>query len=109
VVVAQIFAVRPDRVDEFAGLAEAAFAAYRAAGAREAGVLVTLDAPNNFPHLPIRTDGPFLVWLGVVADDARACAGCRENQSAALQRRLSRFLARNGAKGLTARYYLVIL
>jgi hypothetical protein len=33
-------------------------------------VLVTLDVPNNFPQLPIRTDGPFLVWLGVVEDDA---------------------------------------
>jgi hypothetical protein len=26
--------------------------------------------PNNFPQLPIRTDGPFLVWLGVVRDNA---------------------------------------
>jgi hypothetical protein len=26
--------------------------------------------PNNFPQLPIRTDGPFLIWLGVVKDDA---------------------------------------
>jgi hypothetical protein len=28
------------------------------------GVLITLDAANNFPHLPIRTDGPYLVGLG---------------------------------------------
>jgi hypothetical protein len=26
--------------------------------------------PNNFPQLPIRTDGPFLVWLGVVKSSA---------------------------------------
>jgi hypothetical protein len=32
-------------------------------------VLVTLDAPNNFPRLPFRTDGPYLVWLGVMKDD----------------------------------------
>jgi hypothetical protein len=36
---------------------------------REAGVLVTLDVPNNFPQLPVRTDGPFLVWLGIVKDN----------------------------------------
>jgi hypothetical protein len=68
VVVAQVFAVRANQVEAFAERAEAAFAGYCAAGAREAGVLVTLDVPNNFPRLPIRTDGPYLVWLGVVED-----------------------------------------
>lgn len=42
---------------------------YRSDGVREAGVLVTLDVPNNFPRLPFRTDGPYLVWLGIVKDD----------------------------------------
>jgi hypothetical protein len=70
VVVAQIFAVKPGSVLEFAQQAEATFAGYRAAGAHEAGVLVTLDVPNNFPKLPIRTDGPYLVWLGILKDDA---------------------------------------
>ena len=69
VIVAQVFAVKKDEVDAFATEAEPAFAKYRAAGAREAGVLVTLDAKNNFPQLPIRTDGPFLVWLGILRDD----------------------------------------
>src|SRR5215468_1144030 len=69
VVVAQIFAVKRGDVDTFAQKAEETFAGYRAAGAREAGVLVTLDAPNNFPRLPFRTDGPYLVWLGVVKDN----------------------------------------
>lgn len=69
VVAAQIFAVKPGGVDAFARQAEPVFAGYRAAGAREAGVLVTLDVPNNFPRLPIRTDGPFLVWLGIFEDD----------------------------------------
>jgi hypothetical protein len=69
IVVAQIFAIQEGSVGAFAEQAEPAFAAYRAAGVREAGVLVTLDVPNNFPLHPIRTDGPYLVWLGVVADD----------------------------------------
>ena len=69
IVVAQVFAVRENEVDAFASRAEEAFAAYRAAGAREAGVLVTLDIPNSFPRLPFRTDGPFLVWLGILEDD----------------------------------------
>jgi hypothetical protein len=68
-VVAQIFAVKSGNVDAFAKEAETTFAAYRAAGAREAGVLVTLDAKNNFPQLPVRTDGPFLVWLGILKDN----------------------------------------
>ena len=69
VVVAQIFSVKSDSVEVFAKDAEPTFAAYRATGAREAGVLVTLDLKNNFPQLPVRTDGPFLVWLGVLKDN----------------------------------------
>ena len=68
IVVAQIFAVKADSVEAFAKAAEPTFASYRAAGVREAGILVTLDVPNNYPQLPIRTDGPFLVWLGVLKD-----------------------------------------
>ncbi len=68
VVVAQIFAVKPNEVTAFAEQAEAIFASYRNSGGREAGVLVTLDEPNNFPRHPIRTDGPFLVWLGILKD-----------------------------------------
>ena len=40
-----------------------------AAGIREAAVLVTLDVTNNFPQLPVRSDGPYLVWLGIAPDD----------------------------------------
>jgi hypothetical protein len=69
VVVAEIFSVKKDQVDAFAHKAETVFARYRAAGVREAGVLVTLDVPNNFPQLPIRNDGPFLVWIGILKDD----------------------------------------
>jgi hypothetical protein len=69
IAVAQIFAVQANSVEEFAKEAEATFASYRAAGVREAGVLVTLDVPNNYPQLPIRTDGPYLVWLGILKDN----------------------------------------
>ena len=69
VVIAQIFAVKPDAVRAFSERAESAFAGYCDAGARAAGSLVSLDAKNNFPQLPIRTDGPYLVWLGILKDD----------------------------------------
>jgi hypothetical protein len=61
--------VKANSVETFANEAETTFASYRAAGAREAGVLITLDVTNNFPQLPIRTDGPYLVWLGVLKDN----------------------------------------
>jgi hypothetical protein len=70
IVVAQIFTVKKGQEEAFAEKAETAFAAYRVDGVHPAGVLVSLDVPNNFPQLPIRTDGPFLVWLGVVRDNA---------------------------------------
>jgi hypothetical protein len=69
VVVAQIFPVKANSVDAFAQQVESTFAGYRSAGVREAGILVTLDVPNNFPQLPIRTDGPYLVWLGILKDN----------------------------------------
>ena len=70
IAIAQIFAVKEGDVDAFAQQAESTFARYRDAGAREAGVLATLDAPNNFPQLPVRADGPYLVWLGVVENES---------------------------------------
>lgn len=70
VVVAQLFAVKQGGEAAFAAQAEAQFDSYRMAGVHPAGVLVTLDEPNNFPQLPVRTDGPWLVWLGVVRDEA---------------------------------------
>lgn len=70
ILVFQVLAVKDGQVEDTAALAEESFAAYRAAGAREAGVLVTLDRPNNFPRHALRTDGPFLVWVGIVKDEA---------------------------------------
>lgn len=91
VVVAQIFAVKPNSVDDFAQRAEETFASYRAAGAHEAGVLVTLDVPNNFPQLPVRTDGPYLVWLGIVKDNKTL-----DTQFASLAERSTQSLSATG-------------
>ena len=91
VVVAQIFAVDKQYAAALAQRAEAAFTAYRFAGVREAGVLTTLDVPNNFPQLPVRTDGPFLVWLGVLKDDQMLSGRFR-----ALAEETSRSLAATG-------------
>jgi hypothetical protein len=65
--VALLFTVRPGQLERFAELAAPAFAAWSEAGWREAGTLATLDMPNNFPQLPVRGDGPHLVWLGTAA------------------------------------------
>ena len=91
IVVAQVMRAAPGRIDELAASAPVAFEGYRASGVREAGVLVTLDAPNNFPALPFRTDGPYLIWLGIVRD-ARMLE--------ALQPLLSAGAARFAAAGL---------
>lgn len=90
VVVAQIFQVTGN-VEEFAKKAEATFVGYRGAGIREAGVLVTLDATNNFPQLPVRSDGPFLVWLGIAKDNEMV-----EQQFMPLAKEAGRSLAATG-------------
>jgi len=88
IAIAQIFAVKAGNVDAFAQQAESTFGRYREAGAREAAVLVTLDAPNNFPQLPVRTDGPYLVWLGIVENESSLRSFTRLLESA--QQSLSR-------------------
>jgi hypothetical protein len=67
-VLADIFAVAPGRVDEFIRLAQPVFANCPA-GVRAAGVLVTLDEPNNFPQHPVRTDGPFVLVLWLIENE----------------------------------------
>jgi hypothetical protein len=68
IVVAVIFSLKPDNVDAFAKQVAASVAQIQVAGVLPAGILVTLDVPNNFPQLPVRTDGPYLVYLAVVKD-----------------------------------------
>lgn len=69
-VLAQLIKAKPQTLAEVTQRASVEFEKYRAAGARQAAVLVTLNANNTFPQHPIRTDGPYLVWVGVIADDA---------------------------------------
>ena len=69
IVVAQIFALKSQPDNSQAERIENIFATYRARGVRQAGILTTLDVPNNFPQLPVRTDGVYLVWLGIVRDE----------------------------------------
>jgi len=64
-VVAVIFPVKADEVTRPLESFGPLFAEYRAAGFVEVSVLQTIDAPNTFPQLPIRSDGPFVVWLGI--------------------------------------------
>ncbi|HEY0589499.1 MAG TPA: hypothetical protein VGD52_25460 [Pseudoduganella sp.] len=65
--VAILCPVKPGQLERFAELAAPAFATWSDTGWRNAGILVTLDMPNNFPQLPVRGDGPHLVWLGCAA------------------------------------------
>lgn len=69
-VIAQLIKAKPEALSEVTRLATAAFEKYRAAGARQAALLVTLKSNNTFPQHVIRTDGPFLVWVGVIPEDA---------------------------------------
>lgn len=43
---------------------------YVSSTVQQQGLLVSLDAPNSFPQLPVRTDGPWIVWVGTVRDEA---------------------------------------
>jgi hypothetical protein len=69
VVLSLIFPVKPERVETFIAEAEKALARYPAE-IREIGMFATLNERNNFPQLPVRTDGPFVCWFGVAKDDA---------------------------------------
>ena len=75
VVAAHIFAVRPEAIGAAVAQAQRALAAQRdRPDIRPAGLLVSLDVPNDFPRLPVRSDGPFLVWLAIVPDDEALAA-----------------------------------
>jgi hypothetical protein len=89
--IVQIFPVKADDVEAFVAEARPAFQGYREAGAQEIGVLETLDANNNFPQLPIRTDGSYVVWIGIVRDDEEL-----KNRFAALADQMARKLKQSG-------------
>ena len=70
VIVVEIYAVRKTELQPFSARALPAFSRYDIPGVRPAGVLVTLEGPNNFPLLPFRTDGPYLVALHILRDQS---------------------------------------
>ena len=70
VVVAMLFAVKPEQLDAFVTKANAELSRLTATGIHDAGMFVTLNAKNNFPQLPVREDGPYVFWLGVAKNDA---------------------------------------
>jgi hypothetical protein len=74
IIVAQLFRLEAGGIDAFLAAAAPAFAEYARLGARPVGLLETLDVPNNFPQLPVRTDGPYVVWLGLVKDESALAA-----------------------------------
>jgi len=82
IAVAQILPLKNQPDEALSAKLRRAFSSYRVPGVREAGILVTLDAPNNFPQLPVRNDGPFLVWLGILRDEE----SLKESFTAAAQR-----------------------
>jgi hypothetical protein len=69
IAVAQILPLKDQPDETLRAKLRRTFLSYHVPGVREAGILVTLDAPNNFPQLPVRTDGPFLVWLGILRNE----------------------------------------
>src|SRR6266480_2429720 len=69
ITVAQILSLKNQPDEILSAKLRRTFSSYRLPGVRETGILVTLDAPNNFPQLPVRNDGPFLVWLGILRDE----------------------------------------
>lgn len=69
VIVLHVLGVNTDDSETLTRHADEIFSAYDTEGIRASGVLVTLKAANNFPQLPVRDDGPWLVWIGVLRDD----------------------------------------
>jgi hypothetical protein len=85
ILVVQLLPVRAERADALATALAAASAAYPRDGVLPAGLLQTLDAPDNFPQLPVRTDGAWIAWIGVVRD-AGALARLEQAMDGAEQR-----------------------
>lgn len=69
IVAAQVFKIQENHINDFVQQVQPIFDNYRNAGIREAGVLITLDVKNNFPQLPFKEDGPYLVWIGILKDN----------------------------------------
>jgi len=70
ILVVQLLPVAKARVDAVATLLADAATRYPREGVFDAGLLRTLDAPNNFPQLPVRDDGDWVAWIGMARDAA---------------------------------------
>jgi hypothetical protein len=66
--VVQLLPVAAGRADAVAAALADAATRYPREGVLDAGLLRTLDAPNNFPQLPVRNDGDWVAWIGLVRD-----------------------------------------
>lgn len=66
--VVQLLPVRAGRADAVVAALADASARYPREGVLDAGLLRTLDAPNNFPQLPVRADGDWIAWIGMARD-----------------------------------------
>lgn len=66
--VVQLLPVGQGRADAVAMALADATTRYPREGVLDAGLLRTLDAPNNFPQLPVRSDGDWVAWIGMVRD-----------------------------------------
>lgn len=72
-ILAGVCALAPAAAAGFARAFEREFApALRATGAELLGVYLSDDTPNKFPRLPVREDGPHLVWFARVEDASAA-------------------------------------
>lgn len=86
ILVVQLLPVPAGRADAVVAVLADAAKAWPRDGVLDAGLLQTLDAPNNFPQLPVRTDGAWVAWIGM-ARDAGAVSRL-ETAMDALERRL---------------------
>jgi hypothetical protein len=66
--VVQLLPVPAGRADAVVAALSGAATRYPREGVIDAGLLQTLDAPNNFPQLPVRTDGDWVAWIGMARD-----------------------------------------
>jgi hypothetical protein len=68
ILVVQLLPVAKGRADAVASALANAATRYPHEGVFDAGLLRTLDAPNNFPQLPVRADGEWVAWIGMARD-----------------------------------------
>lgn len=94
VLVAHVLALTPDAAADNARCAEPVWSAWREAGLREAGALISLDVPNDYPRLPYRMDGPHIVWWDSRRTATRSWTRCRQ-----LSRRQSKSCRARGRCG----------